>query len=439
MPTTRVEAKTLPNGQPMTQYRLDNGLDLYVIENHSAPVFTYQSWFRVGSKDEKLDSKIQATGLAHLFEHMMFRGTSTHPDGEFDEILTENGVNDENATTWYDRTNYYQSLPADRLELAMQLESDRMVNLVIDDNLLETEKGAVLGELHQGFDEPDSVAYDKLFEVAFTTHPYRYTTIGTESEIKAFTPESARYFYKKYYSPGNCFLIVAGDVKPENVLALLEKYYGAIPRQKIERVVAPAEPPQKKELKVQFEHPQLQQLKVLIGYRTPEVTHEDFPALRVLESLLMRGQGALLNLMWVNRGIAVEVGGEMTRFRDPGLFVIGTDLQEGHSIDELRASLDGEVRDFLSGDPKRLEFSRAVERARNQLLLGICLNWNENSALASFMGEYEIAAGDLCFGFKLVEALKKVTGADVARVAKKYLTKENRTIVVGSPLQGGGS
>src|SRR5690606_6467320 len=135
--------------------------------------FTYQTWFQVGSKHEKLDPKIRATGLAHLFEHMMFRGTSTRGDGEFDRILTRSGLYDGNATTWLDRTNYYQSLPKDQLELVMTLEADRMRNLVIDQATLDTERDAVLGELAMCLDDPDTVAYEKLFEQAFTVHPYR--------------------------------------------------------------------------------------------------------------------------------------------------------------------------------------------------------------------------------------------------------------------------
>ena len=169
----------------------------------------------------------------------MFRGTPRHPDGQFDEILTRNGVQDENATTWLDRTNYYQSLPTSKLELVLQLESDRMANLKIEQGLLETEKSAVLGEYRMGLDDPTMMAYEHLYATAFEIHPYRYTTIGTEAEISGFSVETANYFYRKYYSPNNATLILSGDVDPETASALVEKYYGGYASQEIDRVTAP--------------------------------------------------------------------------------------------------------------------------------------------------------------------------------------------------------
>jgi zinc protease len=413
---------------PLTQFRLANGLTLYVIENHSAPVFTLQTWFNVGSRDEKLDPRLNCTGLAHFFEHMMFRGTRTRPDGQFDEIMTRNGMQDGNATTWLDRTNYYQSLPASKLELALELESDRMAHLAIDHNLLETERSAVLGEYRMGLDDPTTIAYEHLYATAFEKHPYRFTTIGTEAEIEKFSVDDANYFYRKYYAPNNASIILAGDVEPAVAASLVEKYYGAFPAQAIERAPAPLEPEQKAPRKMEFEHSQLIETKLLLAYHTPPARHPDQAALWVLESALSTGQGSWLQQIWVDSGIAVSASGGLDQFQDPGLLVLSADIQEGRTPDEAIAAVDR----CLDGMEKRdLEFE--LERARNQLLLMLLGPLSENDGVASFMGEYISAAGEPLYAFEQLAELDSVTVGDLRRVARQYLTASNRTVVVGKP------
>ena len=425
--------RLLPNGMPLTEHRLANGLVLYLIENHSAPVFTYQTWFRVGSKDEKMDRRIGKTGLAHLFEHMMFRGTASRPDGEFDRIMSENGVYDENATTWLDRTNYYQSLPADKLELVMELEAERMTGLRIHSELLETEKGAVVGERNMGLDDPDTVAYEKLYELSFERHPYRYSTIGTEEEIRSFTVEEAGYFYRRFYSPGNATLLIVGDVAPASAIASVEKYYGAIPAENVTFEETPREAAPVGAREAEITHPQLTQEKVLIAYPVPEVTHPDSAALWIAQSLLTLGHGSALNLEWVNQGIAVEVKGSLDQFRDPGLIILAVDLQTGHSADELTLSLAAVLGRLAGMDTK--SFEREVERARNQLLLRVFSQWEDSSSLASYLGEFIITAGTPDFGFRIAESVAKSTAAQVRDALARYLVPERRTVVIARPQE----
>jgi zinc protease len=424
----------LPNGLPMTSFVLPNGLKLYVVENHTAPVFTFETWFNVGSKDEKLDPGLKVTGLAHLFEHMMFRGTKKYPDGRFDEVLARSGVDDENATTWLDRTNYYQSLPADKLELVMELESDRMVNLAIDAKLLETEKGAVLGELRMGLDDPDTVTYDHLYETAYEVHPYRYTTIGSEEEIKSFTVENAMYFYRKYYAPNNATLIIVGDVDPEKTFELVKKYYGAFEPHPIDVIKAPVEPVQKTPREKRFEHPQLSQPRVLFSYPSVAVTHEDFAPLWVLMSALTYGQGAILEDRWVNQGIAISAYGDINQFAEPGLFILMADLQiEGEkATDEEIAAPEKILTEVLKELEKSFPES-TLTRARNQLLLSIYQQCEDNASLASFMGEFLASSGDPLFAFELLKRLEKVKAEDVSRVIKTYFRPERLTRIIGSP------
>jgi zinc protease len=427
----QVRTGRLPNGLPVSHFRLANGLELYVVENRAAPIFTYQTWFNVGAKDEKLDPRLNATGLAHLFEHMMFRGTATHADGEFDAILTRNGVADANATTWNDRTNYYQSLPKDKLELVMELESDRMHNLVIEQGILDTERGAVLGEYNMGLDDPDTVAYEKLYATAFTVHPYKYTTIGTEEEIRRFSKADADYFYRKYYAPNNAVILIAGDIEPRAAVQLAEKYYGPYLPQAITPVAAPAEPEQKIERQVEFRHGQLNEATLLLGYHTPNTRHADHAALLVLQSILTSGEGSVLQQAWVNAGLAVTLTGGLDQFEDPGLLTIGADLQDGHEPAELLGVLDRRLTE-LAASPA---LARETERARNQLLLRIYGSWRGNSTLSSYMGEFIASAGDPLYAFELAAAVEKVTAEDVQRAIARYLIPGNRTVVVGRPAE----
>ncbi|MGE0615258.1 MAG: M16 family metallopeptidase [Bacteriovoracia bacterium] len=425
-----VKQLTLPNGLPMSHYQLENGLKVYVVENHAAPVFTYQAWVDVGSGDEKLDEKLNATGLAHLFEHMMFRGTPKYPDGEFDDVLTRNGVHDENATTWFDRTNYYESMPADKLDLVMELEADRLVNLVVDEDLLTTEKGAVVGELRMGLDDPDTVGHDALYAAAFTAHPYRYSTIGTEPEVTGFTVEQSNYFYKKYYQPQNVTLLLVGDLDPEKVAASARKFYGDIKSEPVKKPIRPSEPAQAAERKATIEHAQLIERKVFLGYHTPAAAHADIPALWVAEAMLTTGQGSLLQQAWVNDGIASQMSGTLDLFRDPGLLTLGADLQSGKTAAHLAASLEAVL---VKIQDKSFPLSAQVTRARNQLLLAIYEQWDENAALANFMGEFIATSGDPVKAFDLAAAVSRVTPAEVVRVVGQYLVPTNRTVIEMTP------
>lgn len=426
----------LPNGLPLTHGRLPNGLEIWIVERHSAPVFTYQTWFKVGSKDEKLDSRLNVTGLAHLFEHLMFRGTATVEDGEFDEILTRNGVNDENATTWLDRTNYYQSLPSEKLELIMRLEADRMSNLVLDQDVLDTERDAVLGEYRMGLDDPDTVSYDHLYETAFTKHPYRYTTIGTEKEIQGFRLEDLQYFYKTYYAPNNASLLIVGDVQPDQVFELAEKYYGHLQPQSVPHRQAPAEPAQNAERWVEFEHPQLIETKLVLGYRVPGITHPDQAALCVADSFLNAGEGAFLRSLWVNSGLAATVSGNLNQLQDPGLFLLSADVSDGHEPRELLDRLDQALRREQLLAPGKISFDQQVLRAKNQFILETYQQWEENGCLANFMGEFLASAGNPLAGFELLSAVQGVQPEDVLRVLEKYWDPSLRTVVVGRPKKG---
>lgn len=406
-------------------FTLKNGLQVFLLPRNDAPVFTFQTWVKVGSKTEKLDPRLNATGLAHFFEHMMFRGTSRFADGEFDRILTREGVYDSNATTWFDRTNYYESLPTSALELVFDLESDRFQNLVLSKDLFETERGAVLSEFHQCQDDPTTVAFDRLYEAAFDHHPYRYTTIGTEAEIQGFTLEQAQYFYQTYYSSNNTALFLVGDLDPALIKKYAQKYYGhlepaQIPRPKPIREKKPAA-----ERRYQFRHHQIEETKLFVSYPIPEVTHSDFPSLLILGALLYEGSAAVLEKAWVNSGMASSVDGNVDQFEDPGLLSIFADLVRG--VDPNRAIQAFDQQMERLGRLDMVEF----ERAKNYLLYELYSELEEGNQIASFLGEFIVTAGDPGFGLELPKRVEKVKKESVQKALQKYLQPRCRVIGVG--------
>lgn len=417
----------LPNLWPYHFFQLDNGLKLHVVENHQAPIFTFQAWFKIGSRDEKLDLKI--TGLAHLFEHMMFRGTKRFGDGELDRLLSQHGGQEMNATTWFDRTNYFASLPKEHLELVLDLESDRVTGLVINHKLLETEKGAVLSEFYMCQDDPDIVLNDKLYEASYTTHPYRFSTIGTKKEIESFSVTQATYFYQKFYAPNNASLFIVGDVKPEEVFTLVKKYYRNFKSQKLPSSLVPKEPKQTKEKNIFLKHHGLIDPKLKIAYHTPETFNPDQAPLWVLLAILTLGRSSLLQQAWVDAGLASQIDGDLDRFQDPGLLTLNADLLSKIKPGQLIEKLDDILNQIQT---EKIDLQDEIIRAKNQILLDQYEEWETNSSLATFMGEFSISTGDPLYGFQLIKQVSQVTLQDVLRVLQEYLIPTNRTILVAT-------
>lgn len=234
--STWLSSANTSNSSKVYKYELENGLKLIVLEDHSAPTFAYHTWFSVGSMDE--DPKY--TGLAHLFEHMMFKATKNHPDGDFDHILESAGAEGENAFTNRDYTGYVQSLPRhgkrDNLELIAELESDRMVNLIVDEEVLNKEREVVQNERRfRNENSPEGKMYERVYELAFKKHSYHWPVIGYEEHLQRTKAKECYEFYKRYYAPNNATIVIVGDVKHTDALNIVSKYYGAIPSSKIAR------------------------------------------------------------------------------------------------------------------------------------------------------------------------------------------------------------
>lgn len=427
----KVAEKTLFNGEKVKEFKFDNGLRLLFVPRHQAKVLSYQVWFDVGSVDEKMDPKLKKTGLAHLFEHMMFRGSEKFPDGKFDELTSRMGADRQNATTFFYRTNYFENVPSNKLEAIMELEADRMSNLKLTHDLLEKEKGAVVGEYNRHRDTPSGMAFDELLGLAFEVSPFKYTVLGTEEEIKGFTLEEAQYFYKTFYAPNNATLIIIGDADEGQLLKLVQKYYGDMKSQKIPKATLPEEPAQKKERRIEKKHPQATSEIVIVAYKVPSIENPDSIPLNLIGAHLSSGMESRLRKALVDKGIAVRA--YATVANRPDFFEFYIQLAENQTAEKAIKAVDAEIAALQ----KKAITKDAFERALNQELLSLYNSVTDNSSLANLMGEYLMLSGDYLKWEEIVQGYKKLTPADLQRVAKKYFLKTQRSIVIIRP-QGKG-
>lgn len=253
--------------EDVTTYTLDNGMDVVVIEDHRAPAVVHMMWYRVGSADEP----VGASGVAHYLEHLLFKATETMESGEFSRVVAENGGSD-NAFTSYDYTAYFQRVAADRLELMMRMEADRMENLRLTEDDIVTERNVVLEERNQRTENsPGALAQEQFRAAQYQNHRYGVPIIGWKHEMEQLSLDDAQSFYDLYYSPNNAILIVAGDVEPEEVLALAEEHYGPIPFEpNLPERIRPQEPPQRAERRITYTDPRVSDPYVTRSYLAPE-------------------------------------------------------------------------------------------------------------------------------------------------------------------------
>ena len=405
------------------RYSLDNGLKLLVVEDHSSPTFAYETWYGVGSRNEVKGR----TGLAHLFEHLMFKGTTRHPEGELDKIMDSAGAEGQNAFTTHNYTAYVQELPSDKLDLIAGLESDRMVNLIVNEKSFRTELDVVQNERRfRNENNPDGLMYQDIFDTAFKQHPYHWPVIGYQEDLNRMSAEDARAFYKDYYSPNHATVVVVGDVAPDKVLHLIEKYYGTIPAQNVPAHEIPIEPAQKnpqfKTLKLN-----IQVQKLLLGYHIPGVEAADVPAINVLQSILTGGKSSRLYLSLVNRGIATSVDAYDIDDKDPSLFILTTSLQKGKTAHQAENVILSEIKKLKT----KFVSDQELERARNRLNFNFLEGLSTNNEKAQFLGRYETLEGAFEKGVHTQDLIQKVTAAQIQAVVKTYFKPGNRTVIVG--------
>jgi len=406
----------------LRRFRLGNGLTVLTLVDRSAPTVSYHTWFRVGSRHERPGK----TGLAHLFEHLMFNETRDHPHGDFDRLLEGAGA-EANAATWTDWTYYYENAPRDALPLLVELEADRMGNLVLRAPQVASEKEVVANERKLRVDDDiEGKALELLYATAFRRHPYRWPTIGWMEDIRAFDVRDCQKFYRTHYAPGNATVVVAGDFDEKKALGLIRDHYGGFPKTAAAKPVAhPKEPSQRAERVVQLRAPTPTE-KILLGYQAPAFGDPDTPALVVANEVLFGGRSSRLHRVFcIEEEIALSVRGSISPFVDPGLYEMWIFVHEGKRRQDALGRLEQELRKLASDGPTRPELDKAI----NQLELSFLHSMETAGGKAEQIGFYETVAGDGSAVFDRLEAYRGVTAADVKRVVDKYLRPSRRTRV----------
>jgi zinc protease len=406
--------------EDVTTYQLQNGMDVVVIEDHRAPVVVHMVWYRSGSADEPPGQ----SGVAHFLEHLLFKATDTLESGEFSRVVAENGGSD-NAFTRYDYTAYYQRVAADRLELMMQMEADRMNNLRLTPEDIVTERGVILEERNQRTDNnPNALAREQMRAVQYLNHRYGVPIIGWRHEMETLDMDDALDFYDLYYSPNNAILVVAGDVLPRDVFELANKYYGVIPAEEnLPERFRSAEPPQTAARRLTYLDDRVAQPYVSRSYLAPERDpgdQETAAALVYLAELLGGSQfsSALGQALQFDTQTAVYAGAGYSGLSlDDATFNVTVVPAQGVTLSDAEAAMDQVLVDFLASDidPDQMDRIRTQLRAQEIYALdnveGIANRYGR--ALAMGLSVEDVQAWP--------EVLQSVTAEDVLAAAAEVL------------------
>lgn len=404
---------------------LENGLKVLLLEEHKAPVVTVHIWYRVGARNEQPG----ITGLSHLLEHMMFKGTSMVGPGQFSRIIKKNGGRD-NAFTSEDYTGYFETFASDRVELALKLEADRMRGLLLDPKEVESEKKVVMEERRlRTDDDPVSALREAMEAVAFESHPYRQPVIGWMTDIEGLRRGDLVRYYNMYYVPNNAVLIVVGDFKGEELLPKIRHYFGSIPRAADPPAVRAVEPEQRGERRVLLKK-EAELPFVFMGYHVPNLKQPDNFALEVLAYILSGGKsGRIYKSLVYEKQLALFAGGGYERESiDPNLFPLYASVMPGKTAEEVEQALTAEIERVKN----ELISDRELQKAKNQIEAGFLFGQDSVFNLARQLAEYEIVA-DWRTWEAYLPGIRAVTAADLQRVAKTYLTPDNRTVAVLIP------
>jgi zinc protease len=409
---------------------LANGLRVIVKEDHRAPTVAHLVWYRVGAMDEASGT----TGVAHVLEHMMFKGTKAVPAGEFSRRVAASGGR-ENAFTGHDYTVYFQQVERSRLALMMQLEADRMANLAVDPAALASEIRVVQEERRLGTeDRPRDLVYENLMAVAFKVHPYRRPIIGWMTDLEGLTPEDVRAWYARWYAPNNAFVVVVGDVAAEAVFELAAAHYGAIPARPLPVRKPRYEPPQEGSRRLVVKAP-AELPYLLVAYKAPalrDVAQDREPyALAVLAAVLDGHESARLKARLVRaRRIAHEAGASYEMIaRGPGAFMLDGVPAQGHSAAELEAALRGELAAVAADGVTAAELARA----KAQFVAARIYKRDSIFAQALEVGFLESAGLSYRDADRILERIRAVTADEVRAAARKVFVDDHSTIATLDP------
>ena len=408
---------------------LDNGLTVLIKEAHTAPVASFWVWYRVGSRNEHLG----ITGISHWVEHMLFKGTLAFPKGEADKVIARAGGTS-NGLTWYDFTTYFATLPAERIELEVRLEADRMANTLFDPGETASERTVIISERQGSENSPEFLLTEELMGAAFRVHPYGPAVVGHMCDLETMTRDQLFTHYRTYYTPRNSLAVAVGDFDTDEMLRVIERHFGAIPAGPDVPPVQAVEPPQRGERRVTLEGDgyvaYFQQV-----FRAPGVHDPDFFALNVLDAVLTGASGlaifgggttnksSRLYKALVASELATTVSGAVIPTVDPFVYSLSAVVRDEHTPDEVEEAMDAELARVIAEPITPGELEKAIKQTRAQFAYSA----ESVTGQALWMGFSEIFA-DYGWFENFVANLSAVTVEDVHRVAQQYLKRSNRTV-----------
>jgi zinc protease len=403
---------------------LDNGLRVLLLEDHRSPIVTFQVWYRVGSRNESRG----ATGIAHFLEHMLFKGTPKYGPRMFARLVEQNGGQN-NAFTSTDVTSYYVNIAADKIDLVIDLESDRMQNALLDPKEIESERQVVIEERRtRTEDDPGGFLGEEVSSLAFKAHPYGYPIIGWMEDIKRITPEEIRAFYKTYYVPNNAIVVAAGDFRAADVMAKIRATFGAIPKGPAPPPMVAVEPQQNGERRTIVKKDA--QLPIIyLGYHVPNQRAADAPALEVLSTILSGGRASRLYKNLVYKQLALNAGGDYSYFSlDPSLFWFWATPMPGQTPEAMEQALLAEMEQ-LKNEPVSDE---ELQRAKNQTEAAFVFQEDSVHRRASLLVRFELIGGYALMD-RFVPTIRAVTAEDLRRVARAYFSPDKKNVGVLLP------
>lgn len=430
IPTTSPTAtSTAVRRAPVVQATLPNGLQVLLRESHDAPIASFWVWYRVGSRNE-VPGK---TGISHWVEHMQFKGTPSLAKGQiFRDVSRNGGIL--NALTSHDWTAYFETLPSDRLDLSLAIESDRMVNSLFDPDETESERTVILSERKGSENRPSYLLIEEVFGTAFRAHPYRHMVIGYESDLRSITRDDLYSHYRRYYVPNNAFISAVGDFDAQELLSRIEERFGGIPAGDPVPPVNIQEPEQLGERRVTIYRP-APASHLWIAYHVPAATHPDTAPLMVMDAVLSgakgmglagggaMGRSARLYRALVASGFARAAGSDTGLSLDPYLMLFGATALPGVDPQRIEAVMDEEIERIR----EELVTEEELARVRKQLTAQYVYSSAGVTNQAFWLGQMEIV-DEFSRADTLVDELKAVTAEDIRRVAQTYLRRENRTV-----------
>jgi len=412
--------------EKVSEHVLSNGLKLILLEDHKAAVVTFQVWYRVGSRNEQWGK----TGLSHMLEHMMFKGTKNYGPEEFSRIVEENGGN-ENAFTSADYTAYFENMSGDRIQASLDLESDRMHNLILREDDFRTERMVVMEERRlRTEDNPQAYLMEQLEATAFQLQPYHWPTVGWMENIKKLTLADLKRYYRTYYNPVNAFLVVVGDFSEKELLAKIERAFGSVPPGVKPHQEECIDPPQQGERRI-FLRRQAELPYILMGYHVPNLGSQDGYVLEVIATILSGGRSSRFSRELVQgKQLVLDAEAENSLLsKDPGLFLVSAEPLPGKSISEVEQALDQQIT-RLGTEPVT---ERELEKAKNQLEASFISSQDSLFFRAMLLAQHEIAQ-DWRTVDRYLPSIHQVTPKDIIRVTQQYLIRDNRTVAVLVPL-----